>query len=78
MRRFVPDAVVPEEVLARLMHAAHSAPSVGLMQPWRFIRITDSSLRARIHAIVDDERLRTANALGARGEQFLSLKVERI
>jgi len=78
MRRFVPDAVVPEEVLARLMHAAHSAPSVGLMQPWGFIRITDSSLRARIHAIVDDERLRTANALGARGEQFLSLKVEGI
>jgi 5,6-dimethylbenzimidazole synthase len=78
MRRFVPDAVVPEEVLARLMHAAHSAKSVGLMQPWRFIRITDSSLRARIHAIVDDERLRTAEALGARGEQFLSLKVEGI
>ena len=29
MRRFVPDAVVPEAVLARLLHAAHSAPSVG-------------------------------------------------
>src|SRR5215208_1852090 len=78
MRRFVTDAAVQEEVLARLLHAAHSAPSVGLMQPWRFIRITDSSLRARIHAIVDDERLRTADALGARGEQFLSLKVEGI
>ncbi|OOK69170.1 nitroreductase family protein [Mycobacterium kansasii] len=26
MRRFVPDSVVPEEVLARLLHAAHAAP----------------------------------------------------
>jgi 5,6-dimethylbenzimidazole synthase len=35
MRRFVPNAAVPEDVLARLLHAAHSAPSFGLMQPWR-------------------------------------------
>ena len=41
MRRFVPGSVVPEDVLARLLQAAHAAPSVGLMQPWRFIRITD-------------------------------------
>jgi 5,6-dimethylbenzimidazole synthase len=78
MRRFVPDAAVQEEVLARLLHAAHSAPSVGLMQPWRFIRITDSGLRTRIHAIVDDERLRTAEALGPRGDEFRALKVEGI
>jgi UPF0271 protein len=66
MRRFVPNATVPEDVLARLLHAAHAAPSVGLMQPWRFIRITDSGLRTRIHALVDEERLRTAEALGPR------------
>jgi 5,6-dimethylbenzimidazole synthase len=78
MRRFVPDAVVDEDVLARLLHAAHAAPSVGLMQPWRFIRITDSELRGRIHGLVDEERLRTAEALGARGDEFLTLKVEGI
>jgi 5,6-dimethylbenzimidazole synthase len=78
MRRFVPDAVVPEDVLGRLLHAAHSAPSVGLMQPWRFIRITDAGLRTRIHAIVDEERLRTADALGPRADEFLALKVEGI
>src|SRR5262245_15583016 len=48
------------------------------MQPWRFIRITDSVLRTRIHAIVDEERLRTAEALGPRGDEFLALKVEGI
>jgi len=78
MRRFVPDALVSEDVLARLLHAAHCAPSVGLMQPWRFIRITDTRLRTLIHAIVDEERLCTAEALGPRADEFLALKVEGI
>jgi len=78
MRRFVPGGMVPEDVLARLLQAAHAAPSVGLMQPWRFIRITDQQLRERIHALVDDERALTARALGPRAEEFLRLKVEGI
>ena len=43
MRRFVPGSKVSDEVLARLLQAAHAAPNVGLMQPWRFIRITDDA-----------------------------------
>jgi 5,6-dimethylbenzimidazole synthase len=78
MRRFLPGGVVDEDVLARLLQAAHAAPSVGLMQPWRFIRITDDSLRRRIHALVDEERPLTAAALGERAEEFLALKVEGI
>ncbi len=78
MRWFVPDGVVSEEVLRRLLQAAHAAPSVGLMQPWRFIRITDDSLRRRIHALVDEERELTAQALGRRAQEFLALKVEGI
>ncbi|MDF2830637.1 MAG: cob(II)yrinic acid a,c-diamide reductase [Mycobacterium sp.] len=78
MREFVAGATVPAPVLARLLQAAHAAPSVGLMQPWRFIRITDDDLRRRVHRIVDDERALTADALGPRGEEFLALKVEGI
>ena len=78
MREFVPDTTIPEQVLARLLAAAHAAPSVGLMQPWRFIRITDAGLRKSIHALVDEERRLTAAALGARGDEFLALKVEGI
>jgi 5,6-dimethylbenzimidazole synthase len=78
MRRFVPGSVVDEAALARLLQAAHAAPSVGLMQPWRFIRITDDSLRRRIHALVDEERPLTATALGERADEFLALKVEGI
>ncbi len=78
MRRFVPDSRVDTDVLARLLAAAHAAPSVGLMQPWRFVRITDECLRRRIHALVDEERRRTARALGEREQEFLALKVEGI
>lgn len=78
IRRFVPGAQVPEQVLTRLLAAAHAAPSVGLMQPWRFIRITEAALRRRIHALVDEERALTGAALGSREDEFLALKVEGI
>lgn len=78
MRHFLPGTMVDEEVLQRLLHAAHSAPSVGLMQPWRFIRVRDVALRAAIAALVDEERQLTALALGEREAEFLRLKVEGI
>ncbi|WP_447645417.1 5,6-dimethylbenzimidazole synthase [Nocardioides zeae] len=78
MRRFVPGATVPADVLARLLAAAHAGPSVGLMQPWRFVRITSPALREGIHALVDEERRATAAALDERAAEFLRLKVEGI
>jgi len=78
MRHFTPGGHVDEAVLKRLLQAAHSAPSVGLMQPWRFIRVLDADRRARIAALVDAERALTAAALGTRGDDFLRLKVEGI
>ncbi|MDM8348829.1 5,6-dimethylbenzimidazole synthase [Pseudomonas sp. sp1636] len=77
MRHFCGGEVAPE-LLARLLEAAHQAPSVGLMQPWRFIRIGRPALREAIHGLVEEERLRTAAALGERGEEFMRLKVEGI
>ena len=77
IRHFAGGTVAPE-VLGRLLGAAHQAPSVGLMQPWRFIRITQGELRGRIKALVEQERLRTAEALGERTDAFMKLKVEGI
>ncbi|PHX38526.1 5,6-dimethylbenzimidazole synthase [Pseudomonas sp. NZIPFR-PS5] len=77
MRHFCGGTVAPE-LLARLLEAAHHAPSVGLMQPWRFLRITDPALRAQIQAQVEEERVRTAEALGERSDDFMKLKVEGI
>jgi 5,6-dimethylbenzimidazole synthase len=67
-----------DALLGRLLGAAHLAPSVGFMQPWRFIRIRDPALRAKIHALVESERLQTARALGEREDEFMRLKVEGI
>lgn len=77
MRHFLPDPVDPR-VLQRLLEAAHMAPSVGFMQPWRFIRITDIELRKQIHTLVEAERLNTARALGEREDEFMKLKVEGV
>lgn len=77
VRHFLPDPVDPR-LLARLLTAAHLAPSVGYMQPWRFVRVTDPTLRADIHRLVEEERSRTAQALGERGDEFLRLKVEGV
>jgi 5,6-dimethylbenzimidazole synthase len=77
MRHFSGGEVAPE-LLARLLEAAHQAPSVGLMQPWRFIRITQPALRESIHGLVEEERVRTAEALGERSDEFMRLKVEGI
>ena len=77
MRHFLSTAV-DEKVLARLLAAAHQAGSVGLMQPWRFIRITSLTLRKKIHRLVERERVQTAKALGEREDEFMHLKVEGI
>src|ERR1700761_9668937 len=77
MRHFLPDPL-DDELLCRLLSAAHLAPSVGLMQPWRFVRVCDRSLRLKIHSLVDEERRKTAHALGERDAEFMRLKVEGI
>ncbi len=82
MRHFLPTPV-DSAVLQKILTAAHHAPSVGLMQPWRFIRITDVNIRQAIHKQVDAERINTALAIGecetnARMSEFLRLKVEGI
>jgi 5,6-dimethylbenzimidazole synthase len=75
MRHFVPGPVDPA-TLQRLLDAAHHAPSVGFMQPWRIVRITNSTLRAQLYEAVERERLATADALGKRRDEFMKLKVE--
>lgn len=77
MRHFLAKPL-EEGQLERLVKAAHMAPSVGLMQPWRFIRITDFQLRTAIQKHVEEERIATADALDERSSEFMRLKVEGI
>lgn len=77
MRHFVGGEVDPS-TLRRLLEAAHAAPSVGLMQPWRIVRVSDRRLRHQLHDLVEIERSLTAEAMGERADEFMRLKVQGI
>ena len=70
MRHFS-GGTVADELLQRLLSAAHHAPSVGFMQPWRFIRVRSRPLREGVHALIEHERVLTAQALGEREDEFM-------
>ena len=76
MRHFIAGSNMDDAVLARILDAAHAAPSVGLMQPWRFIQIKQAGLRDRVAVLVEQERVETGKHLGEKEAEFLRLKVE--
>jgi nicotinate-nucleotide--dimethylbenzimidazole phosphoribosyltransferase len=77
IRRFRPDDVA-DDVLRRVLEAAHRAPSVGLVQPWRFIVVRDEDVRVAIRSLAQRERLRQADRFDERARHFLDQKVEGI
>lgn len=77
VRRFRPDDV-DEEVLGRVLEAAHRAPSVGLMQPWRLIVIRDLKTRSEVRRLAQRERMRQADRFNERARQFLDQKIEGV
>lgn len=48
--QFRPDPV-PNDVLARVLYAAHHAPSVGFMQPWNFTIVKDTAVKQKVHGL---------------------------
>src|SRR5262249_48314869 len=78
IRRFRPDPV-SDEVLGRVLAAAHAAPSVGHSQPWRFVLVTDPVTRARAAVLADRGRLAQAAALAPdAARHLLDLDLEGI
>jgi len=70
---------VPAAVLHRVLSAAHSAPSVGLSQPWDFVLVTDPALRRAFWEHVQEERQTFADALaGERASRFAGIKVDGV
>ena len=67
------------ETLARILGAAHHAPSVGLMQPWNFIVIRDAATKSRVKTLFQvQNEVALANYKGARADLYGSLKLEGI
>lgn len=76
--QFLPDRI-PPDVLARLLEAAHHAPSVGFMQPWDFIVIESRAVREAVLATFEKENQKAAERFeGERKEHYRSLKLQGI
>jgi 5,6-dimethylbenzimidazole synthase len=79
VRRGFIDRPLPDEVLQRLLAAAHSAPSVGLMQPSRFIVIRDLATLTAVHNIFEEVNHKAATTYqGEQRERYAALKLEGI
>jgi 5,6-dimethylbenzimidazole synthase len=76
--QFLP-AAVPDEVLTRVLDAAHHAPSVGFMQPWDFLVIRDPAVRAEVYRNFESANRRAAEAYsGERRQLYDGLKLAGI
>jgi len=70
---------VPDDVLLRVLDAAHRAPSVGLSQPWRFIVVRDPSTRDAVHAAFTAANERAAERYaGEQAAAYRALRLEGI
>lgn len=58
--QFLPTPV-PDDLLSRVLMAAHHAPSVGFMQPWNFLLVRSDAVKQRVHGVFTE-----ANAEAAR------------
>ncbi len=77
-RGFLPEPL-PVEVLYRLLEAAHSAPSVGLMQPWRFIVVRSFDVRQAVHEVfLNANREALGGYEGERQQNYAGMKLEGI
>ncbi|BFI74999.1 5,6-dimethylbenzimidazole synthase [Sulfurisphaera ohwakuensis] len=56
IRSYCKSDPIPDEVLAKILLAAHLAPSVGYSQPWNFIIIRDEKIKRKIKELVDEQR----------------------
>src|SRR5450756_320751 len=75
---FLPDPI-DDDVLVRVLGAAHQAPSVGLSQPWDFLILRDQAVRERVQRLAQAQRDAFAATLPlGRAASFSKLKVEAI
>jgi 5,6-dimethylbenzimidazole synthase len=79
VRRGFLERPLPDELIQRLLSAAHCAPSVGLMQPSRFVVIRDYDVRRAVHdAFLEANTQALETYTGERREQYAGLKLEGI
>jgi len=70
---------IEDEILSRILHAAHHAPSVGFSQPWNFILIKDDQTKKKIKESFQEEKKRSSQLIEEpKRSKYLSFKLEGI
>ena len=71
--------LIEDEILSKILNAAHHAPSVGFSQPWNFILIKDSQTKARIKESFEKEKESSSQLIeDPKRSKYLSFKLEGI
>ncbi len=70
---------IEDEVLSRILNAAHHAPSVGFSQPWNFILVKDTQTKAKIKKSFEEEKEKSSQLIEEpKKSKYLSFKLEGI
>lgn len=69
-------APLPDEVLARILKAAHHAPSVGFMQPWNFMLIRSRPIKQRVHQLFQEANREAGAMFGTEKQRRLYSKLK--
>ncbi len=70
---------IDEQVLTRILNAAHHAPSVGFSQPWNFILVKNKDTRQLVRDSFDRERIRSSTLVeDPKRSKYLSLRLQGI
>jgi len=70
---------IENEILSKILNAAHHAPSVGFSQPWNFILIKDISTKKKIKESFEVEKNRSSQCVEEpKRSKYLSFKLEGI
>ncbi|KAG2474075.1 MAG: 5,6-dimethylbenzimidazole synthase [Nitrosopumilales archaeon] len=70
---------IKEEILTRILEAAHHAPSVGFSQPWNFILIKDEETKKKIkESFHKEKKLSQKMVEEPRRSKYISFKLEGI
>lgn len=77
VRRFQKDKVVDEDTLNRaLLSAFHSAPSVGLSEPWRIVRVDSEHSRLAALKNFQEQNTKALNGYeGDKKQKYATLKL---
>ena len=70
---------IKDDILSKILHAAHHAPSVGFSQPWNFILIKDANTKKKIKESFEEEKNRSSQLVeDPKRSKYLSFKLEGI